>query len=237
MFRRYRRYFYLLARSEQRAILALAVFMLLILAFRMVMSHRPLPEPPDMEEFMTEVEGFRKAFEADLAAARFRDTMFRAASIGSSQTGRQAYRQGPLNKRPAFRGIISINSADSADLLPLPGIGPVFAGRLIRYRDLVGGFYASEQLREVYGLSRETIADILPHLAFDTSHLRLIDLNHASFREILRHPYLEYEDVRALLRYRDVQGGFSDLEEIRESGLLSDTVYKRIQPYLRISPF
>ena len=51
---------------------------------------------------------------------------------------------------------INLNNADSLTLITLSGIGPVFASRIIKYRNLLGGFYKKEQLLEVYNLKNET---------------------------------------------------------------------------------
>ena len=51
--------------------------------------------------------------------------------------------------------MIELNLADSALLETLPGIGPAFAGRIIRYRRILGGFRSPGQLREVYGMTEE----------------------------------------------------------------------------------
>ena len=45
-----------------------------------------------------------------------------------------------------------LNTADSAMLVRLPGIGPVYAGRILKYRSLLGGFANMSQLNEVYGM-------------------------------------------------------------------------------------
>ena len=64
---------------------------------------------------------------------------------------------------------IELNSADSAALVQLYGIGPVLSRRIIKYRTSLGGrFHSVEQLKNVYGLSEETFQNILPHVWIDT---------------------------------------------------------------------
>ncbi len=41
---------------------------------------------------------------------------------------------------------VELNSADSTKLIQLAGIGSVFAKRILKYRDLLGGFYSTAQL-------------------------------------------------------------------------------------------
>jgi competence protein ComEA len=54
-------------------------------------------------------------------------------------------------------GLVNINTATTAELDTLPGIGPVLAGRIIEYRELHGRFSTIDQLLEVEGISRSTV--------------------------------------------------------------------------------
>jgi len=54
--------------------------------------------------------------------------------------------------------LLDINTSDSSALVTLPGIGPVLSMRIIRYRNLLGGFWSVNQLKEIYGLPEETFS-------------------------------------------------------------------------------
>ena len=62
---------------------------------------------------------------------------------------------------PTVPAIVNINTADSAQLETLPGIGPVLAGRIIAYREEHGGFRAIEELTKVKGIGTATLEEIL----------------------------------------------------------------------------
>ena len=49
--------------------------------------------------------------------------------------------------------LIEINSASKEDLMKINGIGNTFSERIIKYRDLLGGYYRKDQILEVYALS------------------------------------------------------------------------------------
>ena len=49
---------------------------------------------------------------------------------------------------------ININKATVADLVKLPGIGEVIAGRIVRHRKIVGPFRKIEELLVIPGISR-----------------------------------------------------------------------------------
>jgi competence protein ComEA len=73
-----------------------------------------------------------------------------------------------IDKAIAY-GIVELNSADSTALESLPGIGPSFASRILKYRKLLGGYVDVEQLKEVYGMPEETYEKIKPLCRVDAS--------------------------------------------------------------------
>lgn len=130
--------------------------------------------------------------------------------------------------------LFELNSTDSLRLRELSGIGPAFASRIIRYRDLLGGFYEQEQLREVYGLEDRLYEEVVRHVYIDTSRLRRMDLNRVDRMTLMRHPYLTPYQADAILAYREFRGEWGEVDEIRKNQLIPDSVFLRIRPYLEI---
>lgn len=58
--------------------------------------------------------------------------------------------------------LININTASTQELMSLPGIGPVLAGRIVEYRREQGAFIDVEQLLEVKGIGTRTLARLRP---------------------------------------------------------------------------
>lgn len=61
---------------------------------------------------------------------------------------------------PATPTLVNINTATSAELQTLPGIGPVRAQRIIEYRDQRRGFTRVDQLQEIYGIGPKTFESL-----------------------------------------------------------------------------
>ncbi|NLB26346.1 MAG: helix-hairpin-helix domain-containing protein, partial [Bacteroidales bacterium] len=107
-----------------------------------------------------------------------------------------------------------LNSADSAQLVRLKGIGPVFASRIIKYRNLLGGFYSDYQLLEIYNFPEETFIEIRRYINVDTTVIKKIRINYADFSDLLRHPYLEKADVEKIGRHKEKFGPFNSVAQV-----------------------
>ncbi len=127
---------------------------------------------------------------------------------------------------------IELNSADSAELVQLYGIGPVFASRIIQFRELLGGYYNKDQLLEVYNLPEDTYRNIEEMVITDTTAVKKIRINFAGYGDLLRHPYLEKEHVEAIVDFRENNGVYRSVGQLSTKGIVDTNTYKRIRPYL-----
>ncbi|WP_167605254.1 helix-hairpin-helix domain-containing protein [Maribellus sediminis] len=127
---------------------------------------------------------------------------------------------------------IELNGADTSDLMKLPGIGPAYASRIIRYRELLGGYYTVEQLLEVYGFPQEVYDRVSNQVFTDTVKLNKLRINFLEYPELIRHPYLNKEQVTELLNHRDASGAYKKLEDIKFLESFDSENFKRIRPYI-----
>lgn len=124
---------------------------------------------------------------------------------------------------------LDLNAADTLDLIKVPGIGSSFSRRIWKYRRMLGGFYAKEQLQEVYGMDRERYEGIAPYFTVGSAP-RPIFLSPDS---IGRHPYLSFRQRDALLRL--IQKGDSlTWPLLMKSGAFTRDDSLRLSPYLSI---
>jgi DNA uptake protein ComE-like DNA-binding protein len=126
---------------------------------------------------------------------------------------------------------IELNAADTSDLKKIPGIGTSYSNRIVKYKTLLGGYAYIGQLREVYGLDDELYNKIRPYLTI-VPQVKKIRINHADFKELNRHPYIDYKQTRAIIDIRTRKG---TIESINRLSLLDEFTaedIKRLTPYL-----
>ncbi|MCE5345918.1 MAG: helix-hairpin-helix domain-containing protein [Bacteroidales bacterium] len=129
--------------------------------------------------------------------------------------------------------LLDINSCDSATLVRLPGIGPVLSARIIKYRQLLGGFARADQIKEVYGLPEETYDLIKGRIFIDTLAITRVDVNSAEYKELAHIPYFERYEVTAILRYRELKGRITGINDLVENKLITNEKAAKAGPYIR----
>lgn len=129
---------------------------------------------------------------------------------------------------------LNINTEDSIGLQRIPGIGPKIAGRIINYRNKLGGYYSVDQLKEVYGIDSLKYEQIKTYFYIDSADITLININTADIKTMVKHPYIDYFIAKSLVIYRDKHGDFSSVQDIKKAVHFYDELYNKLLPYLTI---
>jgi competence protein ComEA len=130
--------------------------------------------------------------------------------------------------------IVELNSADTVDLIKLPGIGSKLARRIINFRDKLGGFISVEQVGETYGLPDSVFQSLKPFLVLGNQEIKKININTADVNTLKVHPYISWAIANALIAYRIQHGPFADVSDINKISALNADQIKRLIPYLSI---
>ncbi|MNU24553.1 Helix-hairpin-helix motif protein [compost metagenome] len=146
-----------------------------------------------------------------------------------TQDSSRSYNQYPRKQNKP----ILINTCTAEELMSLRGIGTGYAGRIINYRETLGGFIAKEQLKEVYGMSDSLYTAIEPYIIIQADGVRKISLNNATEAEWLQHPYTR-KMTKYIILYRKDIGSFKQIEDFRKVPLINDEKYRKIAPYLSL---
>ena len=128
--------------------------------------------------------------------------------------------------------IVDINTADSAALVSLSGIGAKSAVHILRYRELCGGFYSVEQLRELDVVSVENFLRFSPRVWCDSTKIVKIDINCASAERLAKHPYISNRMLRRIVNHRELGGRWRSIVDMVDSGIFTDDEAARLAPYL-----
>lgn len=150
------------------------------------------------------------------------------------------YKEEPANVLPVQKSYqrkcikVDINTADTNTLQELKGIGPSFARRIVKYRELLGGFYKPEQLLEVYGLDQEKFCMISPYCLLGDGPFRRMNLNTITLNELKKHPYFDFYVAKAIIDRRVSKGKYSSIDQLSEIPLISAELYAKISNYLSL---
>ncbi len=130
---------------------------------------------------------------------------------------------------------LELNTADSAALVTLRGIGPWYARKILEYRDLLGGFADKEQLLEIDGIDAERYAGFSEAITVDASRRKTLDLWHSSDSVLARHPYLGAKGARSIVRFRNVYDSARwTLDDLAQECVLSLETIEKLKKYIDI---
>lgn len=127
---------------------------------------------------------------------------------------------------------VPFSEADSIILQIVPGIGPGTAGRIIKYRENLGGFHSTSQLIEVYGMKPETIDLLWNFFEFTPAIFRKINLNQGTIEEISSHPYITYGEAKVIVAFRNQHGFYHSLDDLMKIRIFKEEWIRKLAPYL-----
>ena len=126
-----------------------------------------------------------------------------------------------------------LNTATQEDFQTINGIGETFSKRIVNYRRKLQGFSDVGQLYEVWGLNREVADRVLDIFSIvEKPVLQKINVNTASFKEVLKHPYIDYDLCKKIFDYRDEVAELQEISELKKIQGFPLNKYERIILYL-----
>ncbi|MGN0034094.1 MAG: ComEA family DNA-binding protein [Candidatus Limimorpha sp.] len=231
------------SRSERIAIIALISIITISMIAKCLIINHPSNKIEDFHNLDSIVTAQRHAIDSLKTA----DSIRRAERLASFSKKTSIYK-GQERKPKVFREkakeetaastpaetavpIIDINKADTNMLKKLPSIGTTFAKRIVNYRDQLGGFIECEQIMEVFGMDSTRYNTISPYLEIDSlASTNKLRINYLYFKEILKHPYLQYDDVKKIINHREQKGLITSWQQLLT--ITGDSLDPRLERYL-----
>jgi DNA uptake protein ComE-like DNA-binding protein len=128
--------------------------------------------------------------------------------------------------------LVAFSEVDSIVLQVVPGIGQVLAGRIIKYRERLGGFSQEKQLLEVYGITKEVANKVFEYFPFDPAIHRKLNINELEAAELSQHPYVQYGPAKVIIAYRKQHGNYKRPEDLLKIKIFNAEWLERLKPYL-----
>lgn len=170
----------------------------------------------------------RREYRSGEANGRGKESSRRDKTPGKSYAS--SFRSAPAKFPPGT--IVELNSADTSLLKKVPGIGSSFARRIVKYRNLLGGFHTVAQLSEVYGIDEDRYRALAPWFRTETSLIRPLRINRIPADSLPYHPYLNKPQRRVLRQLRQRKGRIESWDHLQLLEEFSETDRQRLAPYL-----
>ncbi|MGB7786896.1 MAG: helix-hairpin-helix domain-containing protein [Salinimicrobium sp.] len=145
-----------------------------------------------------------------------------------NNTSQKGHFSAPLEKH-------DLNTASAEELQKINGIGEKLSGRIVKYRESIGGFRGNIQLQDVYGLQPEVIQRLLAGFEVKETAGEKADLNTVTALELSEMPYFDYELARAVIDLRKRLGRIDTFENLRQINDFPVEKIERIKLYLAIN--
>lgn len=127
--------------------------------------------------------------------------------------------------------VLDLNRCDTAELQLIRGIGRYTAVQIVKYREALGGFYSPSQLTD-QALQNLSLDTLLHHFTADSSDVTTIPINYCSTERLQRHPYLRYNQAKAIYTLRRRRVTLHTIDDLRDLPELSEEDLTRLTPYL-----
>ena len=127
---------------------------------------------------------------------------------------------------------VELNSADSAALDALPGIGPYYARQIIAYRERIGFFADISQLLDIRGMDTARLRRLADRLYIAPESLRPLDLYTMPIDSLAAHPYIGPYAAKGIDRLRRTlpEAEFT-FQAILDSKILPEAQARRLALY------
>ena len=127
-----------------------------------------------------------------------------------------------------------LNFATIQDLKSVNGVGESLSERIVKYRKRLQGFSFRSQIYEVWKLDKETADRVLSKFnTISKPEIKKININTASFKQVLSNPYIDYDLCKKIFEYRDEVAELQSIEKLKNIVGFPLEKYDRIILYLQ----
>lgn len=124
--------------------------------------------------------------------------------------------------------LVDLNEADTTELKKIPGIGSGIARMIVAYRNRLGGFYDTAQLKEVDYVNE----GMLKWFKLENASIHRINANKAGLDKLRSHPYMNFYKAKVIMEYRRKKGKLKSLSQLSLYEEFTEKDLERLSYYL-----
>ncbi|HLT08623.1 MAG TPA: helix-hairpin-helix domain-containing protein [Cyclobacteriaceae bacterium] len=128
--------------------------------------------------------------------------------------------------------VLDFAEADSITLQVVPGIGEVLAGRIIKYRESLGGLHQERQLLEVYGITQDVADRVFEYFPLSGQIQTKLNINQLDAAALAKHPYINFGQAKVIVAYRKQHGNYQQARDLLKIKIFNEAWLARLEPYL-----
>lgn len=236
--------YFAFTKNERIAIITIVSMIVIIL----VIKYLIITNPPKRDYFKHDLDSIVARREFVMDSIRVADSIEKEQKMKKDKaclvpTGNSYNKQRPkqvitrtdntcvVNNAEQAIIIVDLNASDTTILKQLPGIGSAFAKWIVEYRTKLGGYCESEQLLEVYKMDTARYEGIKDYVKIDSTFVpNKLRINSDAFKVLLKHPYLEYEDVKKIVNHREQKGFITSWQQLKT--IVGDAINPKLRYYV-----
>ena len=128
--------------------------------------------------------------------------------------------------------VLNLRTADTTELKMIRGISSYRAKQIVLYRERLGGFVRVEQVMEARGMEGLVADSILRWFTLDSIQIDPLYVNVQTAQRLSRHPYLRFEQAKAIYELRRKKITLKSVNDLEESACIDAKTLEKIAPYL-----
>ncbi len=130
---------------------------------------------------------------------------------------------------------LPINEVDTTTLSLIRGVGAYSARKILKYRDALGGFVDTSQVRETYNLKSEICDSVLLHTCCFGENIRRININNATDSLMGKHPYIGWKKAKIIHAYLQKHGALKSCDDLLKMRIWSEEEISQLCDYLKFN--
>jgi DNA uptake protein ComE-like DNA-binding protein len=123
---------------------------------------------------------------------------------------------------------IEINTADTAMLRRIPGVGSNIARMIVVYRNRLGGYHSIDQLEDIRLISSR----LSKWFTINPTLIHRLNINKVGLSRLNAHPYINFYQAKAIIEYRRKHGAIKSFKQLSLLSEFSSADFERMKYYI-----